>query len=29
MKKYRVYLWGWDFDTEVVIEAKSRPKAKG
>ena len=29
MKKYRVFLSGWDFDTEVVVEAKSRSKAKG
>jgi hypothetical protein len=29
MKKYRVYLSGWDFDTEMVIEAESRSKAKG
>jgi hypothetical protein len=29
MKKYRVYLLGWDFDTEMVIEAESRSKAKG
>lgn len=29
MKKYRVFLSGWDFDTGQIIEAESASKAKG
>jgi len=29
MKKYRVCLIGWDFDTSEIIEASSAAKAKG
>lgn len=29
MKKYRVFLIGWDFDTSDVIESATASKAKG
>lgn len=29
LKKIRVFLVGWDFDTSEVIEAKTASKAKG
>lgn len=29
MKKYRVFLYGWDFDTSQIIEAETASKAKG